>query len=63
MKTFFNSISLIKQNIKIGNENLENNNNESSNLSMDNEVDQILLDSKKEEDIIFYHFDKNNLIK
>ena len=63
MKTFFNSISLIKQNIKIGNENLENNNIDTSNLSMDNEVDQILLDSKKEEDIIFYHFDKNNLIK
>ena len=40
-----------------------NNNNSNSNIIMDNEVDQILLDSKKEEDIIFYHFGKTNLIK
>ena len=29
----------------------------------DHEVEKILLDSKKEEDIIFYHYGKNNLIK
>jgi hypothetical protein len=65
MKTFFNSISLIKQGIKPGKD-IEQNiniNNENSNISMDNEVDKILLDSKKEEDIIFYHYGKNNLIK
>ena len=65
MKTFFNSISLIKQGIKPGKDIEQNTNinNENSNISMDNEVDKILLDSKKEEDIIFYHYGKNNLIK
>ena len=63
MKTFFNSISLIKQGIKPGKDIEQNTNinNENSNISMDNEVDKILLDSKKEEDIIFYHYGKNNL--
>ena len=65
MKTNFNSISLDSQesntykNISGNN----NNNNTNSNIIMDNEVDQILLDSKKEEDIIFYHFGKTSLIK
>ena len=63
MKTFFNSISLINQNSKQGKENKENNIIDNSNISMDNEVDNILLDSKKEEDIIFYHYGKNNLMK
>ena len=48
MKTFFNSISLINQNSKQGKENKENNIIDNSNISMDNEVDNILLDSKKE---------------
>ena len=63
MKTFFNSVSLIKENIKPGIEIQQNNIIDNTNILMDNEVDKILLDSKKEEDIIFYHYDRDNLIK
>ena len=63
MKT--NNISLNSQESSTYKDISENNNinNSNSNIIMDNEVDQILLDSKKEEDIIFYHFGKTNLIK
>ena len=60
MKTFFNSIT---QNSKQDKENQENNIIDNSNITMDTEVNNILLDSKKEEDIVFYHYGKNNLIK
>ena len=60
MKTFFNSIT---QNSKQDKENKENNIIDNSNITMDTEVNNILLDSKKEEDIVFYHYGKNNLIK
>ena len=60
MKTFFNSIT---QNSKQDKENQENNIIDNSNITMDTEVNNILLDSKKEEDIVFYHHGKNNLIK
>ena len=63
MKTFANSINLIKQGIQPGKAIEDNNNIDNSNLYLDNEVDKILLDSKKEEDIIFYHYGKNSLIK
>ena len=49
----------LSENINIYNNNLE----QSSNISMDIKVDNILLDSKKEEDIIFYHYNKTKLIK
>ena len=60
MKTFFNNIT---QNLKQDKENKENNIIDNSNITMDTEVNNILLDSKKEEDIVFYHYGKNNLIK
>ena len=60
MKTFFNSIT---QNSKQDKENQENNIIDNSNITMDTEVNNILLDSKKEEDIVFYHYGNNNLIK
>ena len=64
MKTNFISISLNNQESNTYKDLSENNNNNSnSNIIMDNEVDQILLDSKKEEDIIFYHFGKSSSIK
>ena len=62
MKTFFNSISLIKQG-KNSYKGINNNTNTNSIITMDNEVDKILLDSKKEEDIIFYHYGKDSFIK
>ena len=63
MKTFIKNISSNTQNLKQGKENQENNIIDNSNITMDNEVNNILLDSKKEEDIVFYHYGKNNLIK
>ena len=63
MKIFFNSNSLSKQSFNQENINHENNNIDNTNLLMDSEVDKILLDSKREEDILFYHYDKTNLIK
>ena len=63
MKTFIKNISTNTQNLKQGKENQENNIIDNSNITMDNEVNNILLDSKKEEDIVFYHYGKNNLIK
>ena len=63
MKTFIKNISSNTQNLKQGKENQENNIIDNSNITMDTEVNNILLDSKKEEDIVFYHYGKNNLIK
>ena len=63
MKTFLKNISTNTQNLKQGKENQENNIIDNSNITMDTEVNNILLDSKKEEDIVFYHYGKNNLIK
>ena len=63
MKTFLKNISSNTQNLKQGKENQENNIIDNSNITMDTEVNNILLDSKKEEDIVFYHYGKNNLIK
>ena len=66
MKNFISGISTIKQGSKgmkdINNQDKITNNN-SDNSMLDKEVENILLDSKKEEDIIFYHYGKNNLIK
>ena len=66
MKNFISGISTIKQGSKgmkdINNKDKITNNN-SDNSMLDKEVENILLDSKKEEDIIFYHYGKNNLIK
>ena len=65
MKNFLSEISLIKQGAKEMKENDEENNKtkKPENTSLDIEVEHILLDSKKEEDIIFYHYGKSNLIK
>ena len=65
MKNFLSGISIIKQGAKEKKENNEENikTKKSENTSLDIEVEHILLDSKKEEDIIFYHVGKSNLIK
>jgi len=65
MKNFLSGISVIKQGAKGMKENDGKNKKvkKSENISLDNNIENILLDSKKEEDIIFYHYGKNNLIK
>ena len=64
MMNFLSSIGLIKQGVENWKENSKNNKPlKKRKNSLDQEVEQILLDSKKEEDIIFYHYDKNRLIK
>jgi hypothetical protein len=65
MINFLSSISLIKQGFARFREAEKNNNDEKKERkdSLDQKVEQILLDSKKEEDIIFYHYGKNFLIK
>ena len=65
MKTFLSSISLIKQGFA-GFREREQKSDEpqkKNENSLEHKVEQILLDSKKEEDIIFYHYGKNFLIK
>ena len=64
MMNFLSSIGFIKQGIDNWKENANNEKPiKKRKNSLDQEVEQILLDSKKEEDIIFYHYDKNRLIK
>ena len=65
MKNFLSGISVIKQGAKGMKENDGQNKKvkKSENISLVNNIENILLDSKKEEDIIFYHYGKNNLIK
>ena len=65
MENFLSGISVIKQGIKGMKENDGQNKKvkKSENTSLDNDIENILLDSKKEEDIIFYHYGKSNLIK
>ena len=65
MKTNFISSSLIEQEKNSDKDISENNINNitNSNIIMDSEFDTIILDSNKEEDIVFYHFGKTNLIK
>ena len=65
MKNFLSGISVIKQGAKGMKENDGQNKRakKSENTSLDNDIEHILLDSKKEEDIIFYHYGKSNLIK
>ena len=65
MKNFLSGISVIKQGAKGLKENdvLNKKVKKSENTSLDNDIENILLDSKKEEDIIFYHYGKSNLIK
>ena len=64
MKNFLSGISVIKQGAKGMKENDGQNKKvkKSENISLVNNIENILLDSKKEEDIIFYHYGKNNLI-
>ena len=65
MINFLYSINFIKQGFENWKENSDNSNKplKKRRNSLDQEIEQILLDSKKEEDIIFYHYDKNRLIK
>ena len=65
MKNFLSGISVIKQGVKGMKENDGQNKKvkKSETTSLDNDIENILIDSKKEEDIIFYHYGKNNLIK
>ena len=64
MKNLLSSITLIKQGFASFKEREKNTEvKRKRKNSLDQEVEQILLDSKKEEDIIFYHYGKNNLIK
>ena len=63
MKNFLFSIGIIKQGVDNWKENAIKIKNSKQEKNTDQEVEQILLDSRKEEDIIFYHYEKNNLIK
>ena len=63
MKNFLSSIGIIKQGVDNWKENAKKNITSNKEKNTDQEVEQILLDSRKEEDIIFYHYEKNNLIK
>ena len=61
MDNLDSSTTLTKQDFEAGLKEGEKNNEVKN--SLDQKVEHILLDSKKEEDIIFYHYGKNNLIK
>ena len=63
MKDFLSSIGIIKQGFENWKEKPKNNKGTQKRKNSDQEVENILLDSKKEEDIIFYHYEKSNLIK
>ena len=69
MKNLLTSIGIIKHgysNLKEKTIEKEENTHvpKTNNLkNSDQEIEKIILDSKKEEDIIFYHYKKNNLIK
>ena len=64
MIDFLSSIGIIKNGVENWKENSKNNKNlKKRKNSLDQDVEHILLDYKKEEDIIFYHYEKSNLIK
>ena len=64
MINFLSGIEAIKNGVNKWKENIGNNQDLKKRKNpFEQEVEHILLDSKKEEDIIFYHYKKDNLIK
>ena len=62
MINFLSSIGIIKNDTENWKEDEKNYKKQSRRKSSDLEIEQILLDSKKEEDLIFYHYSKNTLV-